>query len=67
MQYFTTFFNVSRETRDGAGLLAMKLPSDFANDHHNRGLSFSNSNAKNFLTKTIFVYLMVGNIIPFWL
>ena len=39
-------------------------PSDFANDYHNAGLSFLDSNAKNFLTKSIFMYLMVGSIIP---
>ena len=45
-------------------LFPMTLPSDFANDHHNGGLSFFNSTAKNFLTKSIFMYLMVGSIIP---
>jgi hypothetical protein len=45
----------------------MPLLSDFANDYHNMGLSFPNSNPKKFLTKTIFVYLMVGNIILSWL
>jgi hypothetical protein len=45
-------------------LLVMTPLSDFANDHHSGGLSFSNSNAKNFLTKNIFMYLMVGSAIP---
>ena len=45
-------------------LFPMTFPSDFTNDHHNGGLPFSYSTAKKFLTKSIFMYLMVGSIIP---
>jgi hypothetical protein len=62
---FISLCHVSRETRGGRRTLLARTPlSDFANDYHNMGHSFPNSNAKNFLTKTIFTYLMVGNIIP---
>jgi hypothetical protein len=67
MQYFTKFFNPEdpkgRAYRVQALLVMIPL-SDFANDHHNGSLSSSNSNTKNFLTKTIFMYLMVGSIVP---
>ena len=49
-------------------LLAMTLLSDFANGHMlpviTRRPSFGNTNAKKFLTKPIFMYLMIGSIIP---
>jgi hypothetical protein len=45
-------------------LFPMTFPSDFTNDHDNGGLPFSYSTAKNFLTKSIFMYLMVGSVIP---
>ena len=49
-------------------LFPMTLLSDFANGHMlpviTRRPSFGNTNAKKFLTKPIFMYLMIGSIIP---